>query len=558
MSRDRHKRISINAPRYKRMGHGVRPDPKPEDSDCSLSSSSQSSGESTRTKVNFSSRGLAGFRLVRIPIAIIFIFSLFIFFAWSLVEVLLELFNISFPKPIVHQVIFLGILLLLSIIYILGAIKVINQGYEAIVERLGRFTKILKPGIHLVNPILDIVLVDSLREQGLDTSLQPIFTKDNELIKVSSFVLWKILDVSIASYAIENLESYLLALVRTSTSNEIAQMDLREALSLRSKINEKVLNVLEEATLAWGIKIIRVEIQEMRLSQSLLTAFEAERSAEILNRAGILGAEGKKHVAIQEAEIRHLVAIQDTNTEIEISKLRIEAYKAGILLSKQQEEELREEEKAKREFEQAQKEAEKEEANYQKALDKARKEMELATGEKHDKLQAQIERLEQELKAAQEKKERALSMAQQTKRGHVYIISNIGSFGENVYKIGMTRRLEPTDRIRELGDASVPYLFDIHAMIYSDEARTLEYELHKAFTNKKVNMLNYRKEFFNVTLDEIEQQIKTIGIDAEFSRLPEAMEYRETLAILERLNSRVVPKTVEEIIADEFPSTLTA
>jgi len=343
MSRDRHKRISINAPRYKRMGHGVRPDPKPEDSDCSLSSSSQSSGESTRTKVNFSSRGLAGFRLVRIPIAIIFIFSLFIFFAWSLVEVLLELFNISFPKPIVHQVIFLGILLLLSIIYILGAIKVINQGYEAIVERLGRFTKILKPGIHLVNPILDIVLVDSLREQGLDTSLQPIFTKDNELIKVSSFVLWKILDVSIASYAIENLESYLLALVRTSTSNEIAQMDLREALSLRSKINEKVLNVLEEATLAWGIKIIRVEIQEMRLSQSLLTAFEAERSAEILNRAGILGAEGKKHVAIQEAEIRHLVAIQDTNTEIEISKLRIEAYKAGILLSKQQEEELREE-----------------------------------------------------------------------------------------------------------------------------------------------------------------------------------------------------------------------
>lgn len=221
-------------------------------------------------------------------------------------------------------------------------------------------------------------------------------------------------------------------------------------------------------------------------------------------------------------------------------------------------EELREEEKAKREFEQAQKEAEKEEANYQKALDKARKEMELATGEKHDKLQLQIQRLEQELKEAQEKKERALSMAQQTKRGHVYIISNIGSFGENVYKIGMTRRLEPTDRIKELGDASVPFLFDIHAMIYSDEARTLEYELHKAFTNKKVNMLNYRKEFFNVTLDEIEQQIKEIGIEAEFSRLPEAMEYRETLAILDKLNSQVPIKTVEEIIAEEFPSTLTA
>jgi hypothetical protein len=220
-------------------------------------------------------------------------------------------------------------------------------------------------------------------------------------------------------------------------------------------------------------------------------------------------------------------------------------------------EELREEEKAKREFEQAQREAEKEEATYQKALDKARKEYGASTGEKHDKLQAQIEKLEQELKEAQEKKERALSMAQQTKRGHVYVISNIGAFGENVYKIGMTRRLEPVDRVKELGDASVPFQFDIHAMIYSDEAPTLENELHKAFTNKKVNMLNYRKEFFNVTLDEIETKLKEIGLDAEFSRLPEAMEYRETLAILEKLNSQVTPKTIDEIIAEEFPGILT-
>lgn len=220
-------------------------------------------------------------------------------------------------------------------------------------------------------------------------------------------------------------------------------------------------------------------------------------------------------------------------------------------------EELREEEKARREFEQAQREAEKEEETYQKALDKARKEYEASTGEKHKMLQAQIEKLEQELKEAQEKKERALSMAQQTKRGHVYIISNIGSFGENVYKIGMTRRLEPVERVKELGDASVPFQFDIHAMIYSDEAPTLENELHKAFNNKKVNMLNYRKEFFNVTIDEIENKVKEIGLDAEFTRLPEAMEYRETLAIIEKLNSQVLPKTVEEIIAEEFPNSLT-
>ncbi len=219
-------------------------------------------------------------------------------------------------------------------------------------------------------------------------------------------------------------------------------------------------------------------------------------------------------------------------------------------------EELREEEKAKREFEQAQREAEREEATYQKALDKARKEIEVASGEKYNKLQTQISLLEQELSEAHERKERAISMAQQTKRGHVYIISNIGSFGENVYKIGMTRRLEPVDRIRELGDASVPFHFDIHAMIYSDEAPTLEYELHKAFSNRKVNMLNYRKEFFNVSLDEIEQKTKEIGLGAEFSKLPEAMEYRETLVILEKLKTQVEHKTVEELISEEFPSIL--
>ncbi|WP_299311420.1 DUF4041 domain-containing protein [uncultured Aquimarina sp.] len=219
-------------------------------------------------------------------------------------------------------------------------------------------------------------------------------------------------------------------------------------------------------------------------------------------------------------------------------------------------EQIREEEKAKREFEKAQKDAEKEEKNYLTALEKARKEIVELTGDKHHKLKLQIEKLEQELKEAQEKKERALSMAQQTKRGHVYIISNIGSFGENVYKIGMTRRLEPTDRVKELGDASVPFRFDIHAMIYSEEAPTLEKELHRAFENKKVNMLNSRKEFFNITLGEIESQVKETGIEAEFIKLPEAIEYRETLAILQKMNSIEVEKTIEQEIEDKFPSSL--
>lgn len=255
------------------------------------------------------------------------------------------------------------------------------------------------------------------------------------------------------------------------------------------------------------------------------------------------------------------ITIQPAYLDLKLKELALE-YE--YQLKRQQEKEelravqeaLREEEKARREFEQAQKEAEKEEMNYQKALDKARKEMEQATGAKHDKLMEQIAKLELELKEAHERKERALSMAQQTKRGHVYIISNIGSFGEQVYKIGMTRRLEPEDRIKELGDASVPFQFDIHALIFSDDAPGLESALHKAFAERKVNMLNQRKEFFKVTLEEIEQKVKEMGLDTDFIRTAEAMEYRETLALLEKMHNPEPTKTVEQLISEEFPGSL--
>ena len=255
------------------------------------------------------------------------------------------------------------------------------------------------------------------------------------------------------------------------------------------------------------------------------------------------------------------ISIEYDYLELKLKELTLEHE---FQLKKQQEKEelreiqtqIREEEKAKREFEKAQKEAEKKEKDYQTALDKARKEIAAVSGEKQNKLQAQIEQLEKELKDTQEKKERAISMAQQTKRGHVYVISNIGSFGENIYKIGMTRRLEPTDRVKELGDASVPFRFDIHAMIFSNEAPTLEKELHRVFDNKKVNMMNYRKEFFNVSLEEIEKQINKIGIEAEFTKFPEAPEYRETLAILREMNSTKTVKTIEQEINEEFPTSL--
>lgn len=192
-------------------------------------------------------------------------------------------------------------------------------------------------------------------------------------------------------------------------------------------------------------------------------------------------------------------------------------------------EQIKEEQRAIKEFEKAILEAEKEELLYSDLLEKARNELELANDEQRLITQQRIDELELQLAEAQLKEQRAKSMAEQTRKGHVYIISNIGSFGENVYKIGLTRRLEPMDRVKELGDASVPFKFDVHAMIYVEDAPSLERALHKEFTNKRVNAVNLRKEFFRVDLDSIKDAVKKVaGIDAEFKMTILAEEYYET------------------------------
>ena len=131
-------------------------------------------------------------------------------------------------------------------------------------------------------------------------------------------------------------------------------------------------------------------------------------------------------------------------------------------------------------------------------------------------------------------------MAQQTRTGHVYVISNIGSFGEDVFKIGMTRRLEPTDRIRELGDASVPFEFDVHAMIFSEDAPSLEKQLHRHFLRQQVNKVNPRKEFFRIGITDIKQELEVLGVQTQWSMAAQAREYRETLQIDQQIRENPV------------------
>ncbi|MBD2543902.1 DUF4041 domain-containing protein [Planktothricoides sp. FACHB-1370] len=198
---------------------------------------------------------------------------------------------------------------------------------------------------------------------------------------------------------------------------------------------------------------------------------------------------------------------------------------------------MREEAKALREWEKAKEDAEKEERLYQEALEKARRDAESATGKIQEKLFSQIQELQKRLAEAEANKQRAISQAQLTKSGYVYIISNIGSFGEDIYKIGMTRRLEPMDRVKELSSASVPFPFDVHAMIFCENAPELESRLHRYFDNTRMNKANEKKEFFRVSLQEIVDAVREIDkelhickSEVKFTKVAEAADYRKTLA----------------------------
>lgn len=160
-----------------------------------------------------------------------------------------------------------------------------------------------------------------------------------------------------------------------------------------------------------------------------------------------------------------------------------------------------------------------------------------ASAEERAKFDATRRELELRIQDAEDKNKRALSMAQQTKRGHVYIISNHGSFGEGVLKIGMTRRLDPLDRVWELGDASVPFEFDIHALIPSDDAPGLENKLHNEMAIARINKVNLRKEFFRLTVSDVRTALDSMGVKAEWTMAAKAQEYRESLALDESFKS---------------------
>lgn len=288
-----------------------------------------------------------------------------------------------------------------------------------------------------------------------------------------------------------------------------------------------------------------------------LRAFNGECDAAISNtRWNNVNAMQKRITRAQE-QIDKLNASNSIFVTSEFLQLKLEElfltheYREKLKVEREERAEaarlVKEEQKLLRDMEKARDD----EDHYKRLLDKARAEAASIVGPQLDAFTDQIRILEHDLAVAHAKVERAQAMAEKTRSGYVYIISNIGSFGEDVVKIGLTRRLDPGDRVRELGDASVPFVFDTHAVIYSDDAPALERALHAEFEGVRVNAQNYRKEFFRTSIADVEAAVKRLAPAVAFFKDVEAQEYRETVA---RRKAKLI--AVDTAQSEELPGSI--
>lgn len=208
-------------------------------------------------------------------------------------------------------------------------------------------------------------------------------------------------------------------------------------------------------------------------------------------------------------------------------------------------EQMRQEAEERKALEAERKKVEKEESKYLSEIEKLKEQLTSAQNSELDKLNARILELQSQLADVIVKKEEISNLAN-GKAGNVYIISNLGSFGENVFKVGMTRRLNPQDRVNELGDASVPFKFDVHSFIFSEDAVGLESKLHSMLNEKRVNKVNARKEFFYTSVDELESLVNEIEPTAEFNKTMLAEEFRQSQSSSENYTSSFIVDSFED------------
>jgi chromosome segregation ATPase len=342
-------------------------------------------------------------------------------------------------------------------------------------------------------------------------------------------------------------------LLSTTVKLKFNLMDVRELRKRYNQNNKIIQELLVKYQARYTTKT------NMAIYKLMVIALEAELQNILYNLKYSKLDKAVKDVKAMTAKYQQIASegnqnIAPTITKFigEIEYLFIEAINIEYEYYIQQER-IKEEQRALREqmkqeaaeqkrLEEERKKVEREEQKYKDEIASAQNQLALAATEAKDallikQLEARIAKMQSQLAEVENKKEDIIKL-EHGKAGHIYIISNLGSFGDSVFKIGMTRRMVPQERIDELGDASVPFRFDIHSLIFSDNAPELENQLHKRLHNKRVNKINLRKEFFHATIDELEELVYSLEPSAEFNRTMLAEQYYQSMAVDE------VPETV--------------
>lgn len=387
-------------------------------------------------------------------------------------------------------------------------------------------------------------LQNKIRE--LDSTIK---SRENTISELDSSISGKQIELGKLDMQIDDKKSEIICLDEEILVQEFGlykpQYDFANALDYKEKLAEirsKQKTMIKEkravsGNTSWQVNGSATKGKKMvsDTQKLLLRAFNNEcdevvSKVKYTNFDASLNRIHKSADAISKLGATMDISINKFYLDLKVKELRL----AFEYQQKKQEEkeaqkaaraEMKEAARLQKEIEVQRKKIEKEQTHYQTAYEKLIKQLEL-TPDNQDLLSKKTE-LENQLQDI-DKAMKDIDYREANQRaGYVYIISNIGAFGENIYKIGMTRRLDPQDRVDELGDASVPFNFDIHAMIFSDDAPALETALHKAFEDRKLNMVNTRREFFNVTLDEIKAVVKkNFDKTVEFIDVPYAEQYR--------------------------------
>lgn len=403
-------------------------------------------------------------------------------------------------------------------------------------------------------------ILDNLNELRLQEAklLKNVKTQTNklarskELVKAINYTFEKYLNYEPSQSTLKFPENDLLELedISPSVILKLHCMDVKDLRKAYRENDKQIDSVLKKYSARYTTKAnqaiyklmviaLRSELQIILYNlkyEKLDTSIEDIK--KVTHKFLIVAGEGNQSIAgtltkfIGEIEYLFINAIK---IEYNYYVKKEQARQEQLALREQ----MRQEAQERKALEEERKKVEKEESKYNVEIQKLQEQISSAKDAELEQLNARILELQSQLADVIVKKEEISNLAN-GKAGNVYVISNLGSFGENIFKVGMTRRLDPQDRVNELGDASVPFKFDVHSFIFSEDAVGLEKKLHTILNEKRVNKVNMRKEFFYTTVDELEELVTNIEPTAEFNKTMLAEEFRQSQSSTENYSSTYV------------------